>query len=45
MKQRGAAGRVLSDMTLIAALSARDPRGATARTRDVTAIVAGLPRR
>jgi len=42
MKQRGAAGRVLSDMNLIAALSARDTRGATADTRDATAIVAAL---
>jgi DNA-directed RNA polymerase specialized sigma24 family protein len=42
MKQRGAAGRVLSDMNLIAALSARDTRDAEADTRDATAIVAAL---
>jgi hypothetical protein len=42
MKQRGAAGRVISEVNLIAALSARDTRGATTATRDATAIVAAL---
>lgn len=39
MEQRGAGGRVLTDMNLISALSARDTR---AESRDASAIVAAL---